>query len=84
MAKKDKFKRKSFGTSNFEEDSKFEDDVSEEDVVEDSIEVESATGVYSVIVDSHTHAGVEYHSGDSIIVEHPATVKKLKDRGIIS
>lgn len=83
MAKKDKFKRKSFGTS------KFEDDVSEEEVVEESIEddvseVESPTGVYSVIVDSHTHAGVEYHSGDSIIVEHTATVKKLKDRGIIS
>jgi hypothetical protein len=39
---------------------------------------------YTVVVESHTHAGVPYKSGDPISFDNPASARKLKARGIIS
>ncbi len=39
---------------------------------------------YTVIVERHTHAGVSYNSGDPIVLDNPASVRKLKAKGIIS
>jgi len=56
-----------------------------EDIGEES-EDESPpeSNVYTVVVDSHTHEGVAYNSGDPIVLDFPPTVRKLKARGIIS
>lgn len=45
---------------------------------------ESSSNTFTVAVASHTHAGVLYHSGDPIVLDNPATVEKLKAKGIIS
>ena len=50
---------------------------------EAELPVEEAQSVFTVAVENHTHAGVEYHSGDPITLESEATIKKLKDKGII-
>ncbi len=46
--------------------------------------VETEQKTYTIIVASHTHAGVVYKSGDPISFENPASARKLKKRGIIS
>lgn len=53
---------------------------------EESISVESSavSGSYIVTVPHHTHQGVAYKSGDPIVIDNPATVAKLRARGIIS
>lgn len=44
----------------------------------------TSSSTFTVVVPNHTHAGVDYHSGDPIVLDNPATVEKLKARGIIS
>jgi predicted GNAT family acetyltransferase len=50
----------------------------------EAVTEDSSSNVYTIVVDSHEHAGVKYHSGDPIILDNPATVDKLRKRGIIS
>lgn len=45
---------------------------------------DSPSNSYTIVVDSHEHAGVKYRSGDPIILDNPASVDKLRKRGIIS
>jgi len=50
----------------------------------DESSVESEQRTYTIVVASHTHAGVAYKSGDPFSSDNPATIRKLKNRGIIS
>ena len=50
----------------------------------DESPVESEQRTYTIAVASHTHEGVAYKSGDLFSSDNPATIRKLKNRGIIS
>ena len=50
----------------------------------ESVAETSSSSTFTVVVPNHTHAGVDYVSGDPIVLDNPATVEKLKARGIIS
>lgn len=59
--------------------------VAEEVEVEAPVEAEPAnSNGYTIAVERHTHAGVDYVSGDPIVIDNPLVADKLKAKGIIS
>ncbi len=63
------------------------DVVVEDAIVEEPPEspVEEISDSRTFHVNSHlTHAGQEFETGDPITLDNPTTVRKLKERGVIS
>ena len=54
------------------------------DEVGEVLSEEPEQTTFTVQVEAHTHAGVLYHSGDPIVLNNPASVRKLRAKGIIS
>ena len=50
----------------------------------DESPAESEQQTYTIAVANHIQAGVAYKSGDPFSSDNPATIRKLKNRGIIS